>query len=227
MASEEDRKPWQRLPGEGVRPYAAFVIYRNMPSGARSIREACRLFLTIEPASNAPAALRQFRRYKTHPHPEKYLRNLANMWRRWSKYWQWVGRCKSFDEHMQDLAQVDREAAALRVAQAEIAELEAQAKARLTTFRLGRQVVTVITQRLAKAIQDGALDETSAEKLVTHLSKLTTLLDVCSKHERTELTRPVQKAGPDGKVAEPGPETNAESMSDEELGEYVRSLFAS
>ncbi len=64
-----DRKPWDRLPGEGTRAYEAFLRYRDMPPGRRSIQR-----VSVECAKSTP------------------------LLKRWSARHDWVARALAWDE---------------------------------------------------------------------------------------------------------------------------------
>jgi len=69
-----ERRPFERLPGETSKAFAAFVCYRDLPPRKRSLRAAAMLF------------------YEANP-----VRNLSQM-KRWSSRGGWVKRSEAFDD---------------------------------------------------------------------------------------------------------------------------------
>jgi hypothetical protein len=192
--ADDIRQPWRRLPGEGSRQYAAFVVYRELGHG-RSIRKAAEVFLTQEAAKNAPRQRKQQRRFLVSEIPANYLRNLASRWRHWAAYWQWVGRCRSYDEYLYNLAQVEREASELRIRALEIEENEKQAKSRLGAARILRTTGSTLVMMLAEGLQeirrlvsDGDQQaRIQARELLPHLTKIATAISLGMEQERKEL----------------------------------------
>jgi hypothetical protein len=199
---EEERQPWRRLPGEGQREYSCFCIYRDLGVG-RSLTLAVEQYLTQPADKSATMRVRQQRRLNAHADPKGYKRNVRKNWGLWSRYWQWVGRCKSFDEYMHDLAQTQREEASLRSAEAEIAERERQAQTRLGTYRRGRAVASALLGKVIAGLAEGQkLQQLDAVALLPHLARIASLMDLSIKGEVAELKEAARVAS-GGKAAEP------------------------
>lgn len=78
MIDLADQPPWEQRPGEGPKPYGAFLIYADQPPGARTINGAWRIRSGRDTA--APA-----------------------FFRKWAQVWTWVDRAKAWDRERQQL----------------------------------------------------------------------------------------------------------------------------
>jgi hypothetical protein len=74
-----EREVWERQPGESSRAYAAFCIYRDM-GPKRGLREAAKRY-----------------------YESKTRTNVAQIGK-WSSKWNWVARCRAWDDHHDALA---------------------------------------------------------------------------------------------------------------------------
>jgi hypothetical protein len=72
---EIEKVAWERQDGEGVKPFQAFAIYRDMGMD-RSLRDVA-----------------------------KQLGKSLTIIARWSGHWKWVERCKKYDEELDRVAQ--------------------------------------------------------------------------------------------------------------------------
>lgn len=75
-----DSKPWDRLPGEGPKAYAAFLFYRDMPDKERSISNAIDRYYGTLPPNRKRSKMRQ--------------------WLGWSATHAWQERLKAWQEEM-------------------------------------------------------------------------------------------------------------------------------
>lgn len=220
------REPWARVPGEGSRQYAAFCHYRDLGK-ERSITKGVVVYLTGACPRNSPQRARQQRRYKGHARPHAYLQAVRGQWRRWSSRFGWVSRCQAYDDHIAALAQKEEEAAAVRLRQAQIAEEEEQARTRLGTLRLGRQIPSAFFARLARIIatnEGRGLEGLTLDDLLRALPKLTLLLDIALKHERAELQR--QQKGGKAEEAEEGAGAAVRTLARQFAAEVASALEA-
>jgi hypothetical protein len=71
--SDEEKRAWDRLPGESSKAYHHFCIYRDM-GGSRSLRQMAGI-----PGCTS-------------------VRRQLN---RWSSRWQWVERCQQYDDYLE------------------------------------------------------------------------------------------------------------------------------
>src|SRR5215467_5679024 len=76
--------PWERQPGESARAFAAFCLFRDI-GPRRSLRECCRRF-----------------------YGDRTMSNLGQS-STWSGKWQWVERCRAWDDHLDALARQEQE----------------------------------------------------------------------------------------------------------------------
>lgn len=83
---EYGRKPWDRIPEEGSRAYAAFVVYRDLPPRERSLLATERI---------------QRRKPDVPTATGRYVE--------WFRAWNWLKRAQAWDEHLDRLAQRTRE----------------------------------------------------------------------------------------------------------------------
>jgi hypothetical protein len=95
--SDEQKREWDRQPGESSKAYAHFCLYRDMGVG-RSLRQ-------MEKLDNCTSQLRQLMR--------------------WSAVWLWVERCEKYDDHLeyQDRLRQEKERRQMRERHAKIAVL--------------------------------------------------------------------------------------------------------
>jgi chromatin segregation and condensation protein Rec8/ScpA/Scc1 (kleisin family) len=95
--SEEEKREWDRQPGESSRAYAQFCLYRDMGQ-ERSLRKLA--------AGGKPAA---------------NLRQLEH----WSSRWKWVHRCQKYDDYLayQDRLRHEKEREQMNDRHAKIAVL--------------------------------------------------------------------------------------------------------
>jgi len=98
--ADRTKQPWERQPKETIRAYAAFCVYRNM-GAERSLTNAVRFYLSEKARKTATKQQRQQRRWRAHPTPGKYLRNVRRRWGHWSHKHSWVDRCVAYDEHQE------------------------------------------------------------------------------------------------------------------------------
>jgi hypothetical protein len=90
-------EPWDRLPGESAKAYAAFGLYREL-GPRRSLDEASRLYH----AQPAPDGSRR---------PTDPKRRASGLIRRWAERWNWTGRALAWDHEVeQGKRQQQREA---------------------------------------------------------------------------------------------------------------------
>lgn len=78
MIADEDRQPWERMPGEGEKAFAAFNAYRNTPADARSIPKCVAVYY------GKPATV-----------------SRVNVWRRWSGRWRWQYRVQAWQDYLE------------------------------------------------------------------------------------------------------------------------------
>lgn len=78
--TQQLRRPdrWERMPDEGAKPWAAFLIYRNMGVD-RSIDKAYCLAMGREPGSS----------------------RASGRWNLWNSQWAWRARAEAFDAHLE------------------------------------------------------------------------------------------------------------------------------
>lgn len=76
MDENGEREPWERLPAETPKAYAAFCLYRDSIAVNRSIRKTCQ------------EALKQ-----------DYAGTRLRVWERWSSRYHWVSRAEAYDEY--------------------------------------------------------------------------------------------------------------------------------
>lgn len=84
MTEEAARAPWERMPGESARAYAAFCIYRDLGPQRSIAAVAERL-----PGVRAP-------------------RRAKRPLERWSSRWNWVERARAWDEEQERLARQEK-----------------------------------------------------------------------------------------------------------------------
>jgi hypothetical protein len=93
----DDAKPWERLPREPSKSYAAFVVFRNL-GATRTLADAYRkwkLETTGQPAGVSPI----YGVPKEALEPESYGENgPANGWKHWRKVWRWDERATAWDD---------------------------------------------------------------------------------------------------------------------------------
>jgi hypothetical protein len=79
----DDRKPWEREPGEPKQAFAAFVVYRSMLPEMRSVNAAYRAAKNVvdDPSKRAPGR-----------------------WRLWSTEHSWESRADAHDAHLELIA---------------------------------------------------------------------------------------------------------------------------
>lgn len=77
---ENDRRSWERLPEETSKAWAAFLVYRDMLPGDRSLDAAYR------------------KRYAKEPHIR-----ATKTFRAWAKQHDWPGRVEAWDRHLDDI----------------------------------------------------------------------------------------------------------------------------
>jgi len=94
MASEDRAVPWERQPGESVRAYAAFCVYRDLPAGERSLRRAAEIIVQTSSKPRRASSVQ---------------RQLSD----WSARWRWVERAAAWDEE-QDRLRRARQARAVQ-----------------------------------------------------------------------------------------------------------------
>jgi len=112
---DAERAPWERQPGETVRAYAAFCVYRDLFPQERSLRRAAEELAKTDPKSRRAEAI---------------LRVL----KAWSAKYRWVERVKAWDDEQDRLnrARQLREIQEMRERHANIAKhLQAKAYERL------------------------------------------------------------------------------------------------
>lgn len=73
-----EREPWARQPGETPRAYSAFCIYRDLGLKERSLRETTRRY-----------------------YEDKSRTSMARIGR-WSSKYNWVERCRAYDEFLDE-----------------------------------------------------------------------------------------------------------------------------
>jgi hypothetical protein len=79
--------PWEQLPGESSKAYAAFAIYRDL-GPRRSLEEASRLYHNKTPESATPTAGGR-------------RREASGQIRRWAGRWDWVARARAWDQELE------------------------------------------------------------------------------------------------------------------------------
>ena len=126
--SDEEKQAWDRQPGESSKAYAHFCIYREMGPD-RSVRKMSDL-------GECKAVVGQ-------------------LWR-WSSRWNWVERCKRYDDHLeyQDRVQQEKERREMHKRHAKIAVL-------------GQNIVVrEMESLLAKAQKDGHMTASDVARLM-------------------------------------------------------------
>jgi hypothetical protein len=83
MSDRETRSPFDRLPGESPRAFAAFVAYRDLGPG-RSLDAACR---------------------QLGGQRESNKRATTGRVGKWSSRYKWVERCRAYDAHQEAIRQ--------------------------------------------------------------------------------------------------------------------------
>lgn len=102
MSDEEERVPWEQIPDETPRAYAAFSVYRDMGAGR-----------TLD------GAYRQFRQQQARNRQETGTTNFARLtapgaWTGWYTDNVWKERATKYDRHIERLARSQREEAHAR-----------------------------------------------------------------------------------------------------------------
>ncbi len=152
----DDRKPWQRQPGEKQHPYGCFCIYRDM-GPHRSLRQAIEFYLTMPTAKDATARLRQQRRYQAHPDKARYIRNTKVAWGRWSRRWRWVERCDAYDAWQEIIVAHRTSAERLKAKQEEDEELARWRKRQLDAYVGSQKAGVQGISRLLQLVRAGLM----------------------------------------------------------------------
>lgn len=78
--TELPSNPWERLPGESDKAFAAFIAYRDTPAHERSIEKCAK----------------------------KVGKSGAKVWQKWSVRWRWVARCVAWQDEQDRAARAAR-----------------------------------------------------------------------------------------------------------------------
>jgi hypothetical protein len=204
VGEETDRKPWQRQPGEAGRPYAGFCLYRDL-GAVRSLSQAAEQYLTLLCSDRAGIHKRQQETYRNHARPEAYRRSILNQFARWSGRFDWVERCRAFDDFAS--AEADHKAFEARV-EAQLQEQkdrEDEQKRLLAQARLIRTVGATIISEVGQALAAGehkqvltceecghVMSAGRLKSLLPQLAKAAIAFDMGAKHERLEADKPTE-----------------------------------
>ena len=91
MSDNDDRQPWERMPKESAKAFAAFNAYLNMNPAERSYRSLA----------------------KTYDKSVAYRNVIGG----WGSKWQWQARVKAWEAHQQQLNDLEFEKARAQVRQ--------------------------------------------------------------------------------------------------------------
>jgi hypothetical protein len=125
MDIEKKKELWDRLENEPERAYRAFEVYRNLPSGKRTLIEA-------------------YRQHVGNPDAAK----PSDTWSRWSSEFAWRERAAAYDAHLDRL----RERSMERVIQREAEEQARQVERMSGRFN---ELMTLTYERVMEYMESG------------------------------------------------------------------------
>jgi hypothetical protein len=152
--NEDEKRAWDRLPGESSKAYHHFCLYRDM-AASRSLRQM----------AGVPGCT-----------------SVRRQLNRWSSRWQWVERCRQYDEHLEYQLRTQQEK-----------ERREMSKRHARIAMLGQNILVKGMEELLAKVQSGQ------HNLVP--SELARLMDVSVKVERLargESTDIHEAVGPGG-----------------------------
>jgi hypothetical protein len=132
----KDRKPWDRLPGEGEKPYKAFLRYRDLGE-KRSVRRAV----------NAKDL------------PKKGQNPYWHWWYEWSQKWKWRDRVQAWDDWRDALAQKEADQPAAELAIEEAEERIATRRLQTEQGRRAGKLAKRLGDQIQRVLEAGPIEE--------------------------------------------------------------------
>jgi hypothetical protein len=173
----EDRRLWQRQPGETEKEFLAFEIFRQLGPG-RTVDGAYRAYW-----------LRPGNRRK---HDALARDKTPHYFSRWTTDQHWWERARAWDDEVAAAARKEEMERGLERRRREAAEDERQRELTIQRGRAAGVAAGQILHRLLESIQSGDLKDVTARDLLPHLQRVEAVLEGARKLERVERGEPTE-----------------------------------
>ncbi len=173
----EDRRLWQRQPGETEKEFLAFEIFRQLGPG-RTVDGAFRAY-RLRPGDH-------------HKHEGLARDKTPHYFSRWATQFHWWERAKAWDDEVAAAARKEEAERELERRRREAAEDERQRELTIQRARAAGVAAGQILHRLLESIQTEDLKDMTAVDLLPHLQRIGALLEKSRKLERVERGEPTE-----------------------------------
>ena len=165
-----ERHPWEPMPGESARAFAAFELYRRLGPG-RTVEEAWRQYWS-RPGTRRDRSLTSM--------PPRVMPYFSE----WAVRWGWRERALAWDAEQADIERDQRLDRELQERAREHEEALRPRQLMREEARAARAVARRVLLRTLHTVDAGQLDQMSVTDLLPYLQKAATLLDVGQKLDR-------------------------------------------